>query len=121
MPFGLATAVHVITKLFKPVQAYFARPGICHTIFIDDGRMLAETADESTQKYQVVRQTLRKAGWQIEESKSDPAGPGIKIKEYLGFIINTEDMTVHLTEMKKEKLKKEVQETSALINRVIPI
>ncbi len=29
-------------------------------------------------------------------------------------------MTVHLTKMKKEKLKKEVQETSALINRVIP-
>jgi hypothetical protein len=121
MPFGLATAVHVITKLFKPVQAYFARQGIRHTIFIDDGRMLAETAEESTQKYQVVRQTLRKAGWQIEESKSDPAGPGTKIKEYLGFIINTEDMTVHLTEMKKEKLKKEVQETAALSNRVIPI
>jgi hypothetical protein len=121
MPFGLATAVHVITKLFKPVQAYFSRQRIRHTIFIDDGRMLAETAEESAQKFQVVRQTLQKAGWQIEESKSDAVGGGTKIKEYLGFVINTEDMTVHLTKMKKEKLKKEVQETASASDRVIPI
>jgi hypothetical protein len=69
----------------------------------------------------VVRQTLQKAGWQIEESKSDAVGGGTKIKEYLGFVINTEDMTVHLTGMKKEKLKKEVQETASASDRVIPI
>ena len=45
LPFGLGTAVHCITKMFKPLNAYFHGMGIRHTIFINDGRGLAESKE----------------------------------------------------------------------------
>ena len=47
LPFGLASAVHCITKLFKPLNAYIHENGVRHTIYLDDGRIVAKTAAEA--------------------------------------------------------------------------
>jgi len=47
LPFGLSSAVHCITKLFKPITAYLHQKGIRHSIYIDDGRILAGTEREA--------------------------------------------------------------------------
>jgi glucan phosphoethanolaminetransferase (alkaline phosphatase superfamily) len=39
LPFGLATAGFVITRLTKPVQAFLHSKGIRFSIYIDDGRI----------------------------------------------------------------------------------
>jgi len=47
LPFGLATAVHVMTKMTKPLQAFVNKKGIRHSIYIDDGRVVAETKEKA--------------------------------------------------------------------------
>ena len=44
MPFGVKPAVAVVTRLLKPVKAYFHRLGIKFSIYIDDGRVSAESS-----------------------------------------------------------------------------
>ena len=105
LPFGLSTAVHVITKLFKPLNAYFHLNNIRHTIYIDDGRGLADTKEEAEENRQFIYTALQKSGWTIETHKSDQEGQASQIKEYLGFIIDTQQMTVRLTKDKQQELK----------------
>lgn len=110
LAFGVASAVHCITKLFKPINAYFHGKGISHSIYIDDGRALAKTEEEAEENRVFIYQTLKKAGWTIEKRKSDGRNEAARSKEYLGFVIDTEDMKVRLNHDKKEQIKKAVEE-----------
>jgi hypothetical protein len=101
MPFGLASAVHAITKLFKPIIAHLGSKGIRHTIFIDDGRTVSETKEKSREDFSITLEVIKKAGWIIEATKTDSVNDGSKSKEYLGFLINTENMKVYLTDLKR--------------------
>ena len=120
MPFGLATAVHVITKLFKPINAYLGQRGIRHSIFIDDGRILAQSKEELANHIDVVRQVITDAGWIIEETKSDKKNGGSQEKEYLGFIIDTQKMVVRLTTKKKNELIRSLGDLKNSLNRFVP-
>ena len=111
LPFGLSTAVHVITKLFKPINAYLHFKGIRHTIYIDDGRGLAETEEKAEKYRQFIYLILQKAGWTLENQKSDQQGQASRIKEYLGFIIDTEQMTVRLSQDKQQALERHLKDT----------
>ena len=101
LAFGVGSAVHCITKLFKPINAYLHGKGINHSIYIDDGRSLAKTQEEAELNRIFIYQTLQKAGWIIENSKSDQAKQASQIKEYLGFVIDTNQMKVRLDLEKK--------------------
>ena len=109
LPFGLSSAVHCITKLFKPINAYLHGNGIRHSIYIDDGRILAETEAEAEDNRKFTYAVLEKAGWIRETKKSDAEGQASQVKEYLGFQIDTKKMVVKLTEGKKKTLKQEVE------------
>jgi hypothetical protein len=104
MPFGLATAVHAITKVMKPIQAYFAKSGLRHSIYIDDGRVVASSKSLAQEHTEFVYDTLTKAGWQIAIQKSDRPDQATQVQEYLGFTIDTRNMTVSLPEAKKAQL-----------------
>ena len=119
LPFGLGSAVHCMTKIFKPLNAYFHSLGIRHSIFIDDGRILSATPEGAENDRKVVYETLKKAGWTVEEEKSDGEGEASQIKEYLGFIIDTHQMSVRIKEDKKVSVKKEIQEILLNKNRRI--
>ncbi len=110
LPFGAASAVHCLTKLFKPVCSYLHTLGIRHTIYIDDGRVVAETFEKAVHDFQVVLQVLKHAGWQIEKSKTDTPEEASQMIDYLGFKVNTKEMRVHLTSEKKEFLRQSLQE-----------
>jgi hypothetical protein len=110
LPFGLSSAVRCMTKLFKPIKAYLSEKGIRHTIFIDDGRVVAPTAEQSKKDFDTTLQTLKKAGWVIEPSKTDQVDGGAQIKEYLGFVIDTNKMLVGLTKEKEQGLRKTISE-----------
>ena len=111
LPFGLSTAVHAITKLFKPFNAYLHKKGVRHTIYIDDGRGLAETKEEAEQSRQFIYAALQKSGWILESQKSDKEGQASQIKEYLGFIIDTQQMTVRLSDDKQQALAQHLKDT----------
>jgi len=109
LPFGASTAVHCITKLFKPLNAYFHSQGIKHGIFIDDGRILAADADQAEKKREFVYSVLEQAGWTIEARKSDGKGAASQVKKYLGFIIDTMTMTVRLPAEKKSDIQDSIK------------
>jgi hypothetical protein len=69
MPFRLSAAVYVITKLMKPLQAFFNQSGIRHTIYIDDGRGVANTLEKARADYTLVRQVLTASGWRIAKKQ----------------------------------------------------
>jgi len=99
-----------MTKIFKPIKAYLAGHGIRHTIFIDDGRVVSETADKSARDFTFSLETLEKSGWIIAKEKTDKEAEGSTVAEYLGFVIDTNKMAVGLTEEKKGGLRKAVTE-----------
>ena len=79
-----------------------------HTIFIDDGRITAETAVKAENQRVFTYDVLKKAGWIIEMVKSDGKGDASQTKEYLGFIIDTTTMSIRLNEIKKQLILKQV-------------
>ena len=121
LAFGVASAVHCITKLFKPINAYFHGKGISHSIYIDDGRSLARTQEEAEDNRKFIYHTLKQAGWSIETSKSDRRNEAARTKEYLGFVIDTEQMKVRLNQDKKEQIKAAVEEVIQFGTRFIHI
>ena len=111
LPFGLSSAVHCLTKLFKPVNAYIHEKRIRHSIYLDDGRIVAETKCKAEDQRTFVYKVLKSSGWILEVEKSDKDGDANQSKEYLGFIIDTASMTVRLQEAKKQRILQQVSET----------
>ena len=111
LPFGLSSAVHCLTKLFKPVNAYIHEKGIRHSIYLDDGRIVAETKCKAEDQRTFVYKVLKSSGWILEVKKYDKDGDANQSKEYLGFIIDTASMTVRLQEAKKQRILQQVSET----------
>lgn len=113
LPFGLSSAVHCITKLFKPINAYLHNKGIRHSIYLDDGRITSDTKCQAEKDRSIVYDILKKSGWIIEKKKSDQENDASQCKEYLGFIIDTDSMTVRLSEAKKQHTIQQVLKTIA--------
>lgn len=104
LPFGLNSAVHAITKIWKPVSQYLTSQGLRNTIYIDDGRVLVENPEEVESARLLTYNTIAQAGWSIEKEKSDKKDEAGRIKKYLGFLINSESMTVSATDDKLNKV-----------------
>lgn len=105
LPFGVSSAVHVMTKIMKPVSAYIAQKGIKHTIYLDDGRVIASSKFKAQEHYKIVREILKNAGWFIAEEKSDSLDSISQVKNYLGFSIDSEKMRVFLQPDKEQSLR----------------
>jgi len=105
LPFGLSSAVHCITKLWKPVVAYLQKRGIPISVYIDDGIFGAENAQTWNEMRTVIWDTISRAGWTIEKDKSDGPHMGSMSKQYLGFLVNTRVMKVFLPAEKVEALR----------------
>ncbi len=110
LPFGLASAVHAITKVFKPILAYLKENSIRSSIFIDDGRVLAESAEKAESIRIWVYNVIAKAGWAIAKDKSDSKNQAGCVKRYLGFDIDTAEMRVKIAEEKLEQLEKMIDQ-----------
>jgi hypothetical protein len=119
LPFGLSSAVHCITKLFKPVNAFIHENGIRHSIYLDDGRIVAETKRKAEENRILVYDVSKKSGWTLELKKSDGEGEASLSKSYLGFLIDTNSMTVRLEEAKKARILKQIWEIITAASRTI--
>lgn len=104
LPFGLNSAVHCITKIWKPLIAYFQMKNIPISVYIDDGLFSAANADSWNHMREFIWDVLAKAGWTIETDKSDGRDMGSVAKHYLGFVVNTHAMKVFLPSEKVQDL-----------------
>ncbi len=110
MPFGLATAARTMTRITKPLVQFLSGQGIRHVIYIDDGRVLSSTRERCRKDYRVVMEALRSAGFKISRKKTDSVEDIAQVKEYLGFVFNSVQMTVHVPEKKLERLSQRIKE-----------
>ena len=102
LPNGLACCPRLFTKLLKPAMAHLHMLGFVATIFIDDTLLIGESEEECVQNVKSSLSLFRSLGFVVHPEKS-VLTPSRQIT-YLGFIINSENMTVVATDEKKQKI-----------------
>lgn len=102
LPFGLASAPRVFTKILKPVYAELRRKGIRCAYYIDDSIQMNQSSDMSAENTQVMIQQLTKLGYTINQNKSSVI-PTKKLV-FFGLVIDSEEFKVYLTEEKISKI-----------------
>ena len=111
LPFGLATAPRVFTKLMKPVVGALRQRGIRLIIYLDDLLIMAETHDQALHHAASTLNLLEGLGFLVNYQKSQLL-PSQKI-EFLGFLIDSNTMTLQLPVEKLRKIRKKCQELLA--------
>lgn len=92
LPFGIAFAPRLFTKLLKPVYASLRKLGHKSVGYIDDSLLCGESLNECTENIQATMSLFSKLGFVIHKNKSVL----LPTKEiiFLANIINSETMTV---------------------------
>ena len=101
-PNGLAMAPRKFSKLLKPVFANLREKGHISTAYLDDSLLVGKSESECKLNIAETMELLHKLGFFVHPSKSVLL-PSKQI-QYLGVIINSENMTVQLTEERKKNL-----------------
>jgi len=87
LPFGLASAPRVFTKVLKPVISLLRQLGLRVIVYLDDLLLMNSTAEGLIDDVFVVTHVLTSLGFIINEAKST-LSPSQKLT-YLGFEIDT--------------------------------
>jgi hypothetical protein len=105
VPMGLSSACRYFTKIMKiPLSALRQNHGISITGYIDDTFLIENTASQCKKALELAGDLFQKLGFMINMRKS-VLTPTTRL-EYLGFIIDSHDMSVVPTREKIGKLKK---------------
>ena len=72
MPNGFSDAMHVFTKVFKPVYAYLGQHGYMSVIFVDDLYLQGDTKQEFLQNIETTVSLLVSLHFAIHEGKVHP-------------------------------------------------
>lgn len=101
---GLSTSPRVFTKVLKPVYATLRRKGHISTAYIDDSCLQGRSEQQCIQNVSDTVHLLDKLGFTVHDKKS----VFIPSKEivFVGFVLNSETMTVRLPDNKKDKIVK---------------
>ena len=98
LPFGLSTAPWAFTRVMKPIKKKLRRLGILISSFLDDFLILASSYKEAVEHTAIVIDLLQRLGLEINWGKSSLVP--MRRLEYLGVIVDLENMTFGLPEEK---------------------
>ena len=107
LPFGLSIAPRVFAKIRKPVVALLRKLGIRLIIYLDDLLIMAQSKEILNCHASTTLHLLENLGFMINYLKSVLI-PATKM-EFLGFLIDSQAMTLALPRDKVRKVKKECQ------------
>ena len=113
LPFGVSTAVHLVTKLMNPIKEFLHLLSLDISIYIDNSVHIARIFFRALIGIRFIIFVCRFAGWRIQWSKCQLV-PSNSI-QYLGYILNSSDMTIKLPESKLEKIYLLYRSTSRII------
>lgn len=102
LPFGLSTSPYVYTKIMKPVMHKLRSMRMLTIIYIDDLLFIKSSLAECSRDIQIAINLLEHLGFVINYKKSSLT-PSQECR-YLGFIINSVDYTLELTNKKKSQI-----------------
>ena len=102
MPNGNSDAMRIFTKILKPVFGHLRNQGHVSAIFVDDSYLQGDTKHECMNNINATIDLLSSLGFSIHPGKSVLI-PTQKI-EFLGFLIDSKNMKISLTNKKAEHL-----------------
>ncbi len=105
LPFGLNIAPYIYTKMMKPVLSHLRALGFQSVSFLDDCLLIGKNLDGCISNVEATINIYKKLGLAINFQKSI-LKPTQSIK-FLGFIFDTQTLTLKLPETKKEKILKQ--------------
>lgn len=106
LPFGLASAPWVFTKIMKPVVAFFRTLGFRLVIYLDDILVMDQCPQGLREATVRITTTLSQLGFVINNEKSELT-PSQNL-QFLGFGINTLSMLIQLPLAKRLSLTSEI-------------
>ena len=103
MPQGYGPSMRIFTKMLKPAFSYLREKNFSSVVYVDDNLLLGDTYTECSNNVTETVDLLSKLGYTIHADKSI----FIPTQEivFLGFILNSNTMTISLTDEKKKKIK----------------
>lgn len=104
---GLSTCPRIFTKLMKCVFSHLRKKGYCNTAYIDDSLLIGDSMYECEANIRETVELVDSLGLTIHPKKSVLI-PKQEI-QYLGFILNSVDMSAKLTPEKATKIKSQCQ------------
>lgn len=107
LPFGLASAPRVFTKLMKPVVGLLRQLGIRLIVYLDDMPIIAQSRDIALQHASTALDLLQGLGFMINYLKSVLV-PSTKM-EFLGFVVDSLTLSLALPRDKIRKVRKVCQ------------
>ena len=116
MPNGYLDAMRIFAKLLKPIFATLRKLGYVSIIYVDDTLLYGDTFEECLRNVIATLDILQEMGFTIHAKKS-ALNPSQQII-FLGFIFNTVNMTIRLTEEKKLRI---YNLADTLLNRQVSI
>ena len=109
LPFGLSTAPWAFTRLMKAIKRFLRKQGLRITSFLNNFLIWASSFQEAVDHTAKAIRLLQRLGFEISWGKSSPAPT--RVLEYLGVIIDLENMTFSLPEAKIVRLKSLIKST----------
>ena len=107
LPFGLATACYVLTKLLRPLTRYWRAQGLKVVIYLDDGIVAAKGFEAANRASLIIRNDLQRAGLVINVQKS--VWVPVQTLTWLGFDLDLSQGVVSIPTSKIDNLKGSVQ------------
>ena len=105
LPFGLSPAPLIFTKLMRPVISLLRHQGIRVLVYLDDILLMAENSQLLQEQSDLTMTLLQSLGFVLNKKKCCLV-PCREI-QFLGFIVNSIQMTLQLPPDKVHKIQKE--------------
>jgi hypothetical protein len=103
--FGLGPAGQALGRLMRPLLRYLTLQGIRNLVYVDDGHVAAALKANVDRDYATTLKTFKLAGFLVAKEKSDAPGCSAQRKEYLGFVIDTDTLSVEVPKQKMDRIK----------------
>ena len=102
LPNGLSSASRIFTKVLKPVFAMLPKMGHSNVAYIDDSLLQSDTYDHCKQNIKDTMNLVDSVGLTVHPEKSVIIPK--QCIEFVGFLLNSNEMTVKLAPRKVYKL-----------------
>ncbi|XP_067205411.1 uncharacterized protein [Linepithema humile] len=102
LPFGLASAPYIFTRILKPVVHSFREKGLFLVIYLDDFLLMADSYEQCMRNIKMTTSLLSSLGFIINKRKSVLA-PTNTCK-YLGFIFDSRLCSIMIPPDRRENL-----------------
>ena len=112
LPNGYSAAPRVFTKIMKPIFSTLRSEGFLSVFYLDDSLLVANSFEECERNIQRTEELLMETGFVINRKKSSFI-PSQEIL-FLGFILNSETMTVRLPGDKVDNIIKSAEDLLGL-------